>query len=45
MFVTGTAVTVVPVESLSYKDVLMKAAASSGEITLELRNKLQDIQV
>ncbi len=43
MFVTGTAVVLGPVETLTYKDTVMKAAG--GEVALGLRKRLEDIQV
>ncbi len=44
MFVCGTAVTLMPVGLLKYKDTVIEAQKPHGEISLELRTKLQDIQ-
>ena len=45
MFVCGTAAILTPVGKLTYKDSVIEAAKPVGEISLEIRQKIEDIQV
>ncbi len=45
MFVTGTAVVIAPVGSVTYKGIVIEAKKPKGELSLALKTKLEDIQV
>ncbi len=44
MFICGTAVVVGPVKSVTYKDEVIAPLKPEGELSVEMYNKLQDIQ-
>jgi len=45
MFMCGTAVVVGPIRSITYKDLEIVPQKPEGELSIELYNKLMDIQV
>ncbi len=44
MFVTGTASVIAPVGSLTYKGAVIEPLKPNGELAIEIKKQLEDIQ-